>query len=138
MARPYLTRGSPLLDAWLRRATNKGGAVRPMSFVAPPLYANHAYTFPAVANPERLRAPDVQRAASPNARCVLRSDLLSLNSSPSIQFPFDLNRQFFRPLHTPYLSHGSPLLVAWLRRATDVLCGSATCGQLRPHLPSGG
>jgi hypothetical protein len=78
-----------------------------MSFVAPPPVANHAHTFPAVANPERLRAPDVQRAVNSNARCVLRSDLLSLNFNSSVTFRRNLNRQFFGPLHTPYLWHGS-------------------------------
>jgi hypothetical protein len=84
-----------------------GSAVRHMDAVAPPPGATHGHTLRTVANPNCVRAPGVQLAANPNARCVLRSDQLGLSHVSSITLRLYLNRKLFGPRHTPYLSHGS-------------------------------
>ena len=58
-------------------------------------------------------APDSQPAVNPNARCVLRSDLRSVNSVTSITWKFDLNRKFFGPRHTPYNGRSTRLTKAF-------------------------
>ena len=84
-----------------------GSAVRHMSLVAPPPGAKQVGTLSAVANTNDFFAPGVQRADNSNARCVLRSDQRSVNLASSVTLPLALNGKFFRPRHTPYLSHGS-------------------------------
>jgi hypothetical protein len=91
----------------MKRYLSHGSALRHMAFVAPPPGAKHVNSLTAMANRKNLRAPRTQRDENPNARCVLRSDACGVNRIPSITALLDLHQHFFRPRHTPYLSHGS-------------------------------
>ena len=101
-----------------------------MALVAPPPGANEAHTFPAVAN-----------GKDTGAECTISCPPKRAVCSAVGFAPFELQLFGHDPTRfEPKLFETAPhtLLVAWLRRATHVLRGSATWSQSRPHLPSGG